>query len=99
MPDLAVEHDRPISDDGVEVGTGRPAPLGPFVLVPAAAHDPASRLRVLGAPGHALHALSQRPGAAKLDPAEREAQAQEMNVRVDQARYGRATLQVDDIRV
>src|SRR5919199_1080666 len=60
MPVLAVKRDRPVADDGVEVGAGRPAPLGPFVLVPAAAHNPAPQLHLLGAPGHALHALGQR---------------------------------------
>ncbi len=81
-----LEPDRPVADDGVEIGGGREAAEAPALLVPAAADDPARGRIGGGISGDPLPA----PPASELvslrsSEQRAHAEAHDMAVGVDQA--------------
>ena len=81
-----LQPDRPVADDGVEVGGGREAAEAPALLVPAAADDPA-RGRVGGGIGADPRLrLVEAVGVGEVELERAEAEAHDMAVGVDQAR-------------
>ena len=82
----ALEPDRPVADDGVEIGGGREAAEAPALLVPAAADDPARRRVGGGISGDALLRLGERVGVGEVERERAHAEAHDVAVGVDQAR-------------
>ena len=94
----APEPDRGGGEGAVEVGACREDLAGEALLVPAKALQPRARWhRVLG---HVLlqdlDHLRRRAAVVQLRPSKLEAAIQQVQMRVDQARYDDRTLQVDD---
>jgi hypothetical protein len=74
------------------------ARVAPVVLVPPAADDPLPLGRRAGARGHARHHLVERARAGEVDVAQRQAEAEEVAVRVDEPGEHGAAGEVDDAR-
>ena len=91
----ALEHDRPVGDDGVEVGGGREALVGPQLLVPAAALDPLHVRVRCGIVAKPLLQLRQRSTAGDIEPQRVESEVDDVSMGVDQARHQGAAAGVD----